>query len=219
MLTDELVRLYPRLYHVAEGGSWPSIERRGLLTSADLCATFDVPADRRDALLRARRPVKVTLEHPAQGRAVLRDQGPLSEGKLRACLQDGMSVGDWLATLNDRVFFWLQQNRLQRMLKAYPDQDHDVLTVDTEALLARHRERVVLSRINSGSTAYAARPRGRGTFLPVQDYPHPTRRRAVAAASDVAELAVLGGVPDVRDLVVDVDRWHGQQHIGPLSRA
>lgn len=60
-----------------------------------------------------------------------------------------------------------------------------------------------------GGTAYLARPRGPATFQRIEDYPHPARRRAVAAASDVAELCVLDGVPDIADHVVRIERRHG----------
>lgn len=209
MLAATLVRLYPRLYHVAEAGSWRQIFRRGLLSSAQLCDLYDVADPQRHTLLAARRPATSALKHPVHGRAVLRDQGPLSTTKLASCLTDGMTVEQWLLALNGRVFFWLQENRLHRMLKAYDDQDHDVLTVDTAGLVAAHQDRVRLSRINSGSTAYLARPRGPETFQRIEDYPHPARHRAVAAASDVAELCVLDGVPDIAEHVVRVERRHG----------
>lgn len=218
MQVDELIRLYPRLYHVAEAGSWPDISRRGLLTSAQICDLHDVPDADRQTLLTQRRPTKSALDHPLHGRAVLRDQGPLSAAKLAKCLTDDMTVEQWLAALNDRVFFWLQENRLARMLTAYADQDHDVLTVDTAGLVAVHQARVRLSRINSGSTAYLARPRGPGTFQRIEDYPHPARRRAVAAASDVAELCVLDGVPDIVDHVLRVERRHGPAVTATLWR-
>ena len=33
MLTADLVRLYPKLFHMAEEDSWSSIQRHGLLTA------------------------------------------------------------------------------------------------------------------------------------------------------------------------------------------
>ncbi len=209
VLTDDLIRLYPRLFHVAEAGSWSDISHHGLLTSAQLCELYEVPDHRRRGLLEARRAGKAPLDHPIHGRVVLRDQSPLSEKKLAACLQDGITVEQWLTTLNDRVFFWLQENRLLRMLNAYSGQDHDVITVDTASLVAAHGPQVRLSRINSGSTAYLPRPRGTATFQTIEEYPHPQRRKAVAAASDVAELCVLGGVADLAAHAVKVERRHG----------
>jgi hypothetical protein len=210
VLTDDLVRLYPRLHHVAEAGSWPAIRERGLLTSAQLCDLFEVPPEQAETLLRRRRATRAVLDHPVHGRAVLRDQKPLSETKLAGCLTDGTTARQWIAVLNGRVFFWLQENRLNRMLDAYGEQEHDVLTVDTAALLERHADRVRLSRINSGSTAPMAAPRGLGTFQAIGDYPHPPRTRPRANASDIAELCVLDGVPDLADAVVAAERRKGR---------
>ena len=219
MLQAELTRLYPRLFHVAEAGAWPEISKRGLLTTTQLCDLFEVLPEARIELLQQRRPAKVVMEHATHGKVVLRDQGPLSTKKLANCLEAGMTVEEWLLGLNDRVFFWLQENRLFRMLDAYADQEHDVLTVDTARLLARHADRTRLSRINSGSTAYLARPRGAETFKRIEQYEHPPRRRAAAAAGDVAELAVLGGVPDVQDFTVSVWRYGGRKRLRAIFEA
>lgn len=216
MHVDELVRLYPLAYHIAEAGSWPSIATHGLRTSEQLCDLFGVPGARRRDLLTERRARKVVLEHETTGRAVLRDQGPLSPIKLSRCLTDDLTVADWLALLNERVFFWLQENRRDRMLAAYAGQEHDVLTVDTASLLDAHESRARLSRINSGSTAYRGQPRGLNTFQRIADYPHPSRRRALASASDIAELAIIGGVDDILEHVVEVVRLYPDGEVETL---
>lgn len=204
------MRLYPRLYHMAEDGSWPSIQQHGLLSTESLVTLFEVPADRREALLTMRRPNLVQISHPKLGTAVIRDQKPLSERKLEQCLT-GVSVQDWLRLLNSKVFFWLQEVRLTRLLgaAAYRGVPHTVITVDTASLIAKYRSTIELSRINSGSTVYAAASRGSNTFLPISDYPHPPRKRPAAAGSDVAELAVDTGIPDISEYVVAVDRRVG----------
>jgi len=48
---DQLVGGYPRLYHLAEAGSWPSIRARGLLPTAQLVEDFAPPPDVRAAVL------------------------------------------------------------------------------------------------------------------------------------------------------------------------
>jgi hypothetical protein len=206
----EFIRLYPKLFHMAEPGSWGSIAERGLLTTAALVDLFEVGPELSAGLLERRRPTKVALDHPRHGRVVIRDQKPLSTSKLERCLTD-MSVVEWLASLNNRVFLWLQPQRLSRLLnaRAYRNEEHDVLVVDTRRLLDLHLSDVRLSRINSGSTAYNAVPRGTDTFRSLADYPHPQRRQALAAASDIAELAVLGGVPEIVKVVDRVERRRG----------
>jgi hypothetical protein len=39
---DEFATKYPRVYHVAEAGSWPSIKPHGLLSVAALLDLFEV---------------------------------------------------------------------------------------------------------------------------------------------------------------------------------
>ncbi len=64
MRIADLVAAYPRLYHMAEDGSWPSIRRHGLLSTRALVDLYRVPAVQRRALLEARRPDSVELHHP-----------------------------------------------------------------------------------------------------------------------------------------------------------
>jgi len=55
---------------------------------------------------------------------VLRDNKPLSESKLAACLQDGLTPEDWYAPedwyeiLNGRLFFWPTSQRVETLLGA-----------------------------------------------------------------------------------------------------
>lgn len=119
-----------------------------------------------------------------------------------------MTLEEWLDTLNSRVFFWLDETHLETLLgaRAYRDDEHDVITVDSTLLLERHGPRVTLSPINSGATMYTPPPRGRHTFLPIASYPFDERRRARGLRNAVVELAVDGGVPDIRDVAVRVER-------------
>jgi hypothetical protein len=196
---DELVRLYPRLYHMAAPDAWPQIVRHGLLSTEALLDRFEVAEPQRTELLTRRRGVSVKISHPKHGTAVVRDNIPLSESKLAAALAD-MTVDQWLRLLNSKVFFWLQRERVSRLLgaHAYRASSHLIITVDTQLLLGHiGDDSVTLSRINTGSTAYRAAPRGRDTFKQISDYTHPPRRRALKSASDIAELSVAGAVADI----------------------
>lgn len=207
----ELTRLYPKLFHMADPEAWPGIARHGLLSTQALLDLYEVPEPQRRRLLGQHRPRSVPLSHPLHGAAVVRDQKPLHPGKLAACLTDGTTVEQWLQALNSNVFFWLQSERLERLLaaRAYRNHDHLVVTVDTDRLLAAvPRDAVTLSRINSGATVFRAVPRGAATFQPIEQFPHPPRRRALASASDVAELCVAWGVPDI-EAVADLAEIRG----------
>ena len=200
-MTDaEFAARYPRLHHMADDGSWPSIRAHGLLSAVALCELYGVAESRRATLLTARRPQAVHLAAPALPGAVLRDQSPMTDGKLRVCLEDGLSPAQWYAVLNARVFFWLDRARLTRLLgaRAYRRRAHLVITLDTGSLLAAHSARVRLSPINSGSTLFVPQMRGLATFRCIGDHP---------ASAPAIELTVEDGVPDVAAHVVRLERW------------
>lgn len=109
------------------------------------------------------------------------------------------------------MFFWLTPARLGCLLQARPYRglEHDVLTLDTAALVAAHRERITLSPINNGSTRPFPCARGKTTILPIADYPYAHWRRRRPAGERAVELAVLGGVPDVARYVRRVTTMRG----------
>src|SRR5438045_3691733 len=106
------------LFHMAEAGSWPGIQRHGLLSTESLLDLFDITGEQRDALLSRRRAFLTTITHPQHGRAVIRDQKPLSEKKLAGCLRDGLTPSEWLRLLNGKVFFWVDPARLTNLRQA-----------------------------------------------------------------------------------------------------
>lgn len=205
---DDFVSRYPRLYHMAEDGCWPLVRRLGLLSTQALVEAFDVAGVERHSILEKRRPSSVTIRSAKLGVAVVRDQMPLNEDVLARVLQDGLAPADWYRLLNRHVFFWPTEERLNRLLsaRAYRDRVHTVLTVNTRALARLHAARIRLSPINSGSTIFAARPRGLRTLLSVADYPFDEMRRRRGAAGAVAEVAVEGGVAPVMAVLDMVDR-------------
>ncbi len=167
-----------------------------------MCA---VPVDERRGLQANPRPDSLTLS--AEGHDfVVRDQKPLNHKKLAHCLID-MSVPEWLATLDSRVFFWPTEKRVRTLLNArtYRGRKHLVIAVDTAAVLESYESTVELSPINSGSTSYDAKPRGHRTFLPLSEYPFEERRQIRGRNEAVAEVTVRHSVPEVEELVTD--RW------------
>ena len=218
MEAAELIERYPRVYHMAEDHSWPSIERHGLLSTSALLDLYEISGAARRAIESARRASSVTITHQRHGTAVVRDQKPMHESALARCLDDEMTPAQWYRLLNAKVFFWPTEERLQGMLNARPYRDlsHTVLTVDTEQLLARHEGKVWLAPINSGSTLYNPSPRGRHTFRRIGDYPFEERRRARGWANAVAEIAVDRSVPDIATCVVRVDRRRGDHTLAVI---
>lgn len=210
MESELLVSLHPRLYHMAEDGSWPSIREHGLLSARALVDLFDPGTQLRNEVLNGVRRRGVNLKHPVHGKAVVRDQGPLKFVTQR--LTAGTTVQQFLDVLNGHTFFWLSEGRLQRLLAArrYRRAPQTVLTLDTRSLIGRHGDRIKLTPYNTGSVHVPNAPlRGAETFVPLGQYPYQEwRQRRGMNADAVVELAVEYAVPDVRDHVIDVSRWH-----------
>jgi hypothetical protein len=206
MLAEQLWAKYPHTYHMAELGSWSGIQKHGLLSTSALLDLFEWPHKERIAIETCRRPESVILTHPVHGTALIRDQKPLSEKRLASCLCDGITVKQWLRLLNRRVFFWLEESRLEtlRGAQAYRAKRQLVLTVDTRRLVEAHAARILLTHMNTGATRPFAHKRGRDTFLTIENYHFQQRRRVV-------ELTVTREVPDISKYLVKVEELGGEQ--------
>lgn len=215
--TDDFVAYYPRLYHMAEADTWESISRHGLLSTTALLDLFGVSGLQRREIESMHRPTSVTLTHPEHGRAVVRDQKPLRESALRDCLR-GMTPQQWYKLLNRHVFFWVTESRLRTLMnaRAYRGRKHTVLILDAARLVSQHADRILLSPINSGSTIYNPRARGRQTFLPFSEYPFEERRALRGTANAVAECAVVYSIPDVRSFTLRVEHRIGDEVVDVL---
>ena len=208
MTEDELVAIYPRLWHMAHDGAWPAIRQDGLMSAKALIAAYSVSPAAQTALYSQRRPQSVRLEQPGRMGAVLRDQKPMSDAALLKCLQDGLAPRDWYELLNSRSFFWLSRDRVWRLLgaRAYRNVEQTVLTINTATLVDAHRERIWLSPMNSGSTIQKALPRGASTFSKIENFPYAARANTRRPAENVVELLVEDAVPDILDHVLAVHR-------------
>jgi hypothetical protein len=119
-------------------------------------------------------------------------------------LEDGLSPEYWYFFLNQHVFFWLTEDRLQSMLCARPYRDkiHDVLVLDGPSLIKDFKDRIILSPINSGCTKPYPHPRGRDTLQQIDDYPY--RSRKLAKKEGAVEVAVRDGVPNISDYIIEI---------------
>lgn len=219
MEAAHLVREYPVLYHMAEDGSWPSIQEHGLLSTSVLLDLCGIDGANRRAIEGERRARSVSLEHPTNGIAMIRDQLPLREAFLATLLDDGMTPADWYRLLNSFVFFWLSEPRLNRLLRAraYRDRPHVVLEVDTQAIVERHGNEMRLAPINTGSTLFNAPRRGRSTFATVEEYPYEEWRRRRGRLDAIVELAVPYAVPDIAAATIRATRRQGDQLLAVLG--
>lgn len=201
---ERIAEVYPQLYHMAHIDSWPSIEKHGLLSTIALVDLLDIDGDRRDQLVRHHRPESVVLNHAQHGSVVIRDQKPMSDAGLEKALQDGITPMEWYERLNQRVFFWPTLKRLHKMLgaRAYKNDRHLVIVVDTASLLSENFDRVLLSRMNSGCTVPVPHQRGEITFQSPAKFPFEERKKS--RGEGFAELLIEYGVPEIRQHVVEV---------------
>lgn len=206
VLTPEYIsERWPRLYHMAEAGTWSSIQHHGLLSTAALLDLFEITGPKRHQIEAQRRPETIPIHHPVHGTAWVRDNKPIIESVLQRTLL-GMSVQEWYRTLNHRVFFWLSEDRLNRLRAAppYRDRKHDILILDTGRLLTALSDIVELSPINSGATHPAANyPRGIGTFQRIRDYQW-KERLLTSRQEPIVELTVPYSVQEPSRYLVEV---------------
>lgn len=194
-------------YHMAEAANWPAIQRDGLCSASALMDRAGLVGSERDALERDQRRTQVTLTSGAR----LRDQRPMPPAALARCLV-GMVPAEWYATVNARVFFWLDPERLNRQRAACHDRPQVVLTVDSSALVAAYGDRVHLTPINTGNARRRPARRGVATFVPYASWVAGGWASEAAAlgvrerprSHAPAELTVLGSIPDIMRFVVAV---------------
>ena len=119
--------------------------------------------------------------------------------KLLNRLQGGLTLQDYLCLINDRVFFWCDEKRLNSMRKAYLGRQCVLIIDMPPSSFALTCMRLELCRYNSGDNR-ADNPRTPPVFEEFSTFD-------TNNISKIAEMTVKGGVPDVFDFVVKT--WNG----------
>lgn len=210
MLLETLFEMYPKLYHMAEAGTWESIQRRGLLSASAVLDLFDLEGDQRNAYEVEHRREMHSVPHGQREQIVLRDQRPMPPERLRLALTDGTTPEQWYQLINGKVFFWAEHHRLVRLLNAYDRDEHDVLILDTRSLVTAHLQEVWLCHMNSGNTLPIPHHRGVHIFKRIRDFPTKKNGKPEKA---VVEVLVDQGVPDVAEHTLEVLRMKRDQVI------
>ena len=213
MLLEKLIERYPYVYHMAEAGTWPSIQQRGLLSTTAALDVLGVSGAQREVLEGAHRPAMFSLHPGAPDNIVLRDQRPMPPGRLAQALPPHITTEQWYRLINSKVFFWVSTERLSRLLNSYDAYEHDVLRVDTASLLGAHAARTFLCHMNSGNTLPIPHFRDPSIFKRIEDYPV---NSAGTPTKEVVELVVDYAVPDIARHVVEVSSVQGNQHLGVI---
>lgn len=204
---EHVIDLYPRVFHMAVDGAWPSIQEHGLLSTTALVDLYDPPPDVRAQILDGVRRTSVALQRDGLPDVLVRDQRPLKF--IDQCLLPGVTVQEFLDALNGRVFFWVSPERLSRLMgaTAYKKHPQTILEVDTAALLAVHPH-VELAPYNTGSVHVPNMPaRGPATFVRLEDYPYEQMVKRRGRNDAIVELTVPYASPGVTAAVVKVERW------------
>jgi hypothetical protein len=214
----ELLTDCPKLYHMAERDSWPSIQAQGLLSTSALLDRYGIAGASRIEIEGRRRSTSITLTVPDRVPATIRDQLPMDDKGLQRCLEDGLSPEKWYRLLNSKVFFWLTRERLLRLLNAgtYRTQEHDVLELNTKTLVHAYGAKISFCPINSGCTKPYPHPRGNSTFLRIADYPYARWRAKRKRGERVVEVAIDYAVPDIAIFVDRVVRMKGSDELAVL---
>jgi hypothetical protein len=193
-----------RAFHLADAENWPSIERDGLYSTTALIARAGLIGG---AALPFTRYRGASMRLPSG--VVIRDQRPMPPEALRRCLDDGLTPDDWYRLVNAKVFFWLDVARLNRHLAACRARPQLVVTVDLQALAARHGGRAFVTPFNVGNARRRPATRGHRSFVPLEAW-LAARWASEARPGDAprarshppAELAIDGAVPDLTELIV-----------------
>lgn len=215
MNVEKLIATYPKLYHMAERGAWPSIRENGLLSTVALLEKCGVAGQRRIELQSEHRPEKVWIGEGSE-QVVLRDQKPMAPARLAPALLSGVTTRQWYEAINSKVFFWVDEGRLHGLLNArsYRELEHDVLVLDTASFVAAHEAEIWLCHMNSGNTFPFAHKRDLTAFKRIADYPVASRGDP---AKKVVELLVDHHALDIANHVIEVRRMKTKEFLRLLS--
>jgi hypothetical protein len=185
---SNFVDLFPKLYHLTFAANLPGIRAHGLHSAASLADLHAFDDTEREATLIQRRRCIQNLQGIS-----LRDQHAASEKKMKSCLV-GITIPEWLTLLNSKIFLFVEKEKALRLAEVYAEYPNVLLEVDTAQLLATHAANATLCRINSGSFLYNPRPRGRNSFIPLNEYVYRKKR------DTPAELTVDAPIPNILEI-------------------
>lgn len=216
MNVEKLIELYPRVYHMAERGAWDNIRAHGLMSTTAVLDHLKVQGDDRARFESEHRDQKMDVRAGHPSNIVLRDQKPMPEGRLLQALTDGTTPQQWYELINEKVFFWVEEERLHRLLGArdYRNLEHDVLTLNSAELIQAYADKIWLCHMNSGNTWPIPHRRGTEVFRRIADYPVKASGRPTKA---VVELVVDYAVPNIADYVLEVRRMKGSEVLGIIE--
>ena len=119
MRIEELFANYQYLYHMAEDGSWPNIEKYGLLSTSALLTLYKKNGSEREKYESEWRSHRMPIFCAGMEDACLRDQIPMPPEELKKCLQGGIESREWYFNFHsnfcismDTNIHWTNRNGL-----------------------------------------------------------------------------------------------------------
>lgn len=195
MTADEFVSLVgPELTHVTAAANVAVIRALGLLRPVELAVRARVAVEH---LILREAPLQLTMP---EGVALLNHQRPLRAGH-RADFLEGMTLADWGAQLDGRVFFWPGRVRQAFRASVAARGDVAVLRVNARQLWAHCAPMIDLAPINTGAATRRPVRRGLGIYVPVTASVA-AFRQARGRRDRVVEVSVRCDVPAT--LITDV---------------
>jgi len=144
----------------------PSIRKRGLLSAERLTSLVIADSGKRKTFLRRHRNGSQSLE----GGILIRDQRPMPPHLLAPALRDGLTPEDWYEFLNNFVFLWASEERLNRHLRAFEGRAQAVLILDAKRMIEEISNQLYLCPINSGNARRKPISRSLRSFVPYPEW-------------------------------------------------
>ena len=209
---DDWARSRCVLYHVTARYSWRSIKKHGLLSANALLKASGVPDSerRRVGLFHRGRsePVRGSASCNPQLKAVIRDQTPLSDSRLKMELKEQkacISAEEWYERQNARVFFYPSKTEAVELASSYAKNGcpQDILVFHAESLVEAHRPEIRLCAFNSGASN-REKPVPEDCFgkwhdhlfRTVSDYPYAHWKKKYSRSRAIREFTILHSVSD-----------------------
>ncbi len=139
-------RAIQHVYHLADERNWQSIQTDGLMS-----ATALLEKNKLDSWIFCHRPDAIELNNGS----IIRDQRPMPPSALQRCLTPNLTPADWYSLLNQRIFFWIDLERLHRQRLACASPQY-ILTIDAPRLLEKYAAHTTVTAFNTGNARRAA---------------------------------------------------------------
>jgi hypothetical protein len=176
----------PELWHITPAENLPSIRQLGLLRPVSMVALAEV--DVREIRLRPE-PVKLNLDGP---RARLPGQQALLAGKGLDFLDPGVTMEQWAAVLEQRIFLWPAGQA--KTFKESLGVPAATIRLKSETLLRMYGPHMDLSPIVSGNARLNPARRGEWMYVPATEAERFARNRqglgVVKGEDTVAEVCL-----------------------------